>query len=115
MIHRRHDDPSPFFRPITQVLETYNVTLRKVCFRWFIPQQPEHVMEERVLAGLRRRNRLIRRGIGQLEPRSYHVVPTSLLPRMLGMVSPLPTILYRFLRKGNLNTLCGLVQHEGFD
>jgi hypothetical protein len=113
VIKRKDEDPSPFFRPLAHVLETYNVTLRKVGLRWFIPQKAEHVMEERVLTGLRRRNRLIRQAIDQLEPRSYHVVPATLLPRMLGMASPLPTVLYRFLRKGDLNTLCDLLRPRG--
>jgi hypothetical protein len=55
-----------------EVLETNNVALRKVSFRWGvnIPFPPEHALEYQVLTRLRRRNRLIRQAIEQLEPRS---------------------------------------------
>jgi hypothetical protein len=109
---KRNDDPAPCFRPIAHVLETYNVTLRKVTLRWGfpIPIRAEHALEAGVLAQLRRRNRRIRRAVEQLEPRSYHVAPASLWPHALGLVSPIPTLVYRFLRIGNVNTLCGLLQ-----
>jgi hypothetical protein len=58
---------------------------------------------------LRRRNRRIRRAIELLEPRSYHVASARLWPHALGMVSPLPTLANRFVRKGALNTLCDLL------
>jgi hypothetical protein len=109
---KRGFEPTPFFRPIVEVLETYNITLRKVEFHWFNEQDARSTFEKHILALLRRRNRWIRRAMEQLEPRSYHLAPPSLWPLALRMVSPLPTLVFRFLRKGDLNTLCGLVQQE---
>jgi hypothetical protein len=58
------------------------------------------------------RNRRIRRALEQLQ--GYHVAPTnSLWPRVLGVFSPLPTLLYRFLRKGEVNLLGSLLQRDG--
>jgi hypothetical protein len=107
------DGHSPLFRPIAEVLETYNFTLRKVTIRLGIPipRQAEHELEDRVLTELRRRNRLFRRAIEQhLEPRGYHVSPASLWPRALGTVSVLPTLVYRLLRNGDLNALSDHLQ-----
>jgi hypothetical protein len=51
------------------------------------------------------RNRRIQKALEYLHPRRYHVAPTSLWPTALGMVSSLPTLLFRFLRQGDLNAL----------
>jgi hypothetical protein len=61
---------------------------------------------ERV-AALLRRNRRIRRALDQLQ--GYHVSPTVLLPALLEMVSGLPTLLYRFMRLGDVNCVVDLL------
>jgi hypothetical protein len=56
-------------------------------------------------------NRRIQRACAQLEPWNYHVHPANLGLLVLGMVSALPTLVHRIVRRGNnVNTLCDLVQ-----
>lgn len=102
------------FLPIAQTLETYNFTLQNVM--WFGadygPDMPRRHPDHDFLVSIMDRNRRIRRALEQLQ--GYHVAPTnSLWPRVLGVVSPLPTLLYRFLRKGDVILLCSLLQRDG--
>jgi hypothetical protein len=89
------------FRYIEETLETYNFTLRKVLWLFSLPNSAKERIERRILMCLLRRNRRIRRALRQLEPRGFHLDTASLWPHALGMVSPLPTLVYRFLRRGN--------------
>jgi hypothetical protein len=100
------------FRPIMETLETFNFTLRTVTWYWEDPQQDvlRH-SDHNFLVNVMARNSRIHRALEQLP--GYHVAPTVLWPRVLGMVSPLPTLLYRFLRKGGVNALCTLLEQDG--
>ena len=102
------------FLPIAQTLETYNFTLQNVM--WFGadygPDMPRRHPDHDFLVSVMDRNRRIRRALEQLQ--GYHVAPTnSLWPRVLGVFSPLPTLLFGFLRKGEVNLLGSLLQRDG--
>jgi hypothetical protein len=100
----------PTFRLIKEALETYNYTLRDVtwCFR------TERSDEVRTLARLLHRNRRIRRAVGRLGPRRYHVPEARrLLPLALGILSGIPALVYRLLRQGNVGDLCDILLPKG--
>jgi hypothetical protein len=80
---------------------TYNVTLEIV----EVGSARYGSAVARTIDGLLRRNGRIRRALEHLKPREYHVAPASLWPSTLEMVSRLPTLMYRFLRRGDLNAL----------
>jgi hypothetical protein len=65
------------------------------------------VTDERVVACLRRNER-IHQALQQLRG-AYHVSPFVLLPLALDLVSSLPTLLYRFVRFGDIHALCVLL------
>jgi hypothetical protein len=94
-------------RPWVEVLESHNYTLRVLRERnrnW--EARARRLRDGRVFACLRRNER-IRQALHDL--REYHVSPAVLLPRVLEMVSGLPTLLYRFVRLGDVNTLGDLL------
>jgi hypothetical protein len=116
LLHEATREPSGrilphLFRPIEDALESFNYSLRDVDVRHWLPDSPPRSArgQRATIQGFVRRNRRIQRALEQLAPRSYHVSPTSLLPSVLEMVRPLPTLLYRFLRKGDVNRLCDLL------
>jgi hypothetical protein len=104
------------FLPIAQTLETNNFTLQNVTVcglgqtmdricRGGIPTTTFLSASWTGTAGSAARSSSCR---------GYHVAPTnSLWPRVLGVFSPLPTLLYRFLRKGEVNLLGSLLQRDG--
>jgi hypothetical protein len=59
------------------------------------------------VVALLRRNERIRRAHDDLQ--DYHVSPSVLWPSVLGRVSGLPTLLYQFLRQGDVNALADLL------
>ena len=110
---RRMENDSAFyrperFRPLEEVLETYNVTLRTVVVEGSIPRWDEQEYVDNLL----RRNARIHQAIEQLKPQDYHVTSTVLVPNVFEMVSGIPTLLYRFLRNGNVNAFCELLQAD---
>jgi hypothetical protein len=69
-------------------------------------------MNDMRVVALLARNARIRRGLRQL--RGYHVAPVALVPAVLELVSDLPTLVYRFVRLGDINALCDhLVARQG--
>jgi hypothetical protein len=99
------DDRFRLFRPIEKVLETHNFTLTQVEVGAGWDGQ-ENVVS------LLRRNRRIQRALEQLEPVSYRLEPTILWPRAFEKVSALPTLLYRFLRRGDVSALSDLLLRD---
>jgi hypothetical protein len=95
--------------PWVEALQAHNYTLLVLSENAEYGHRPNNrdgMGNERVVA-LLRRNRRIRQALDQLQ--GYHVSPTILLPALLEMVSGLPTLLYRFVRLGNVNSLCELL------
>jgi hypothetical protein len=93
------EEGAELFRPLASVLETYNFTLTTV-------ELGMALAETAVVATIREllhRNRPIQAALEQLAPRNYHVAPTCLWPTALGRVSRFPTLLYRILRRGDVN------------
>jgi hypothetical protein len=79
------------FRPIEEALETYNFTLTEVFVGRYWHGQDN-------VAKLLLRNR-------RLQLVLEHLEPAGLRPRLFGMVSAIPTLLYRSLRRGNVDVL----------
>jgi hypothetical protein len=96
----REGDPE-LFRPLAHVLDTYNFTLERVS----VGPAYAGSAAVRTIDDLLRRNGRIRTALDHWQPRDYHVSPASLWPVALAMVRRLPTLLYRFVRKGDLNLL----------
>jgi hypothetical protein len=95
--------------PWVEALQAHNHTLLVLSENAEYGHRPNNrdgMGNERV-AALLRRNRRIRQALDRLQ--GYHVSPTILLPALLEMVSDLPTLLYRFMRLGDVNALCGLL------
>jgi hypothetical protein len=122
--HVEKRDPSRKIRPdlllpIEDALESFNYSLLDVSVQQLIIDRPGDpffiVSREDEVGRLVRRNRRIQRALEQLEPKSYHVSPISLWPSVLEVVSPLPTLVYRFLRKGDVNKLCDLLRSDQND
>lgn len=108
-------DQLHLFRPLLDAMETYNFTLVQVGVSTDPFFLDAAALFERLrvrLAFYTRRNGRIRRALQQLGPRNYHVGPPSLWPLVLETMSSLPTLLYRIVRKGNVSTLCDLVQPD---
>jgi hypothetical protein len=98
------------FDPIADALETNNFTLLRFVHIGYSVNTLSHAVpggDEGRIGKCLRRNRRICRALRQL--RNYHVPSTCLWPTAFEMASPLPTLLYRFLRKGNVQALCGVV------
>lgn len=106
---------SQSFRYIEEALRTYNYTLREVSWLFTLPWSVKERQERNILTHLVRRNGRIRCAIKTLEPVNYNVGGPAggVWPHALGLVSPIPTLVYRFLRRGNVDALCGIVLPEG--
>jgi hypothetical protein len=95
-------------RPWIETLTTHNASLRHLAER--NDRDPllfdTGITDERVAALLRRNGR-IQQGLDRLQ--DYHVSPPVLVPRVLGLVSTLPALLYQFLRRGDVNVLVDLL------
>jgi hypothetical protein len=119
--HETLRDPSGdlrpnLFRPIENALESLNYSLVDVSVQQWgivIPDNlPIHVWRAAKVDRLVRRNRRIQRALEELEPKCYHVSPTALWPSVLEVVSPVPTLVYRILRKGDVNKLCDFLRRD---
>jgi hypothetical protein len=88
-------------RPWVDLLESYNFTLVRLTEQYGEGIVTIPGTSSRPVGGavpLLRRNQQIRRALQQLP--HYRVTPPALVPAVLDMVSTLPTLLYRFLRRG---------------
>jgi hypothetical protein len=94
-------------RPWVEMLASHNFTLRSLreqsCGRYGV-RRPH--MGDRIPCYLNRNER-IQQALGGLP--GYHVASAVLWPHVLGMVSGLPALLYRFVRLGDLNALVDLL------
>jgi hypothetical protein len=99
---------------LEELVSTHNSTLRSldVHLRGFFPTHiPQtHYVRRQAIQGHLRRNGRIRHALEELRGRYHAQATASLWPLVLEMVSPLPTLLFRFLRRGDLNALSELAQ-----
>jgi hypothetical protein len=104
------DGHTELVRSLEESLRTYNFTLTSVGATCMPdPQRPGFLtagIGDRI-PGYLRRNQRIHQGLAQLG--GYRVSPAVCWPLVLEMVSGLPTLLYRFVRHGDLNALCDLL------
>jgi hypothetical protein len=95
-------------RHVLEMLDTYNFTLRDAVVGHSL-EVARFDMEpfERSM----RRNRWIRTAVRRLEPLEYHVSPTGLWPLVFEAkaMGTFPTLLYRLLRRGDVDALCDAV------
>jgi hypothetical protein len=102
-------DPDPTFWPLAKMLDTYNFTLVWVS----LARGRAGSDMVRTISDLLRRNRRIRTTILEhLPSRGYCMAPAGLWPTALGRISSFPTLLYRFLRAGSVDSVNDrLVRH----
>jgi hypothetical protein len=86
------------FRPLADALSNFNCTLR------FVDLNDLHPRSE-VVGTMLSRNQCVRTAVEHLHQRDYRVSPTALVPNALGLVRRFPTLLYRLLRRSDLNEL----------
>jgi hypothetical protein len=104
LLHRTADpasDNPERFWPIANVLDTYNVTLENVELAYSVAGSAVVATINELL----RRNRRIRTVLEHFQlSRNYNLAPAGLWPTALGRVSRLPTLLYRLLRNGSVDS-----------
>ena len=101
---------------LEETLRTYNFNLTRVRATCMPNPRRPGFLTRGVgdhIPGYLWRNQRIHQGLAQLA--GYHMSPTVRWPLVLEMVSGLPTLLYRFVRRGDINTLCDLqmARHGG--
>jgi hypothetical protein len=108
-------DPD-LFRPIEEVLETYNVTLESVVVLESDADRPTAAQAR--MDDLLRRNRHVEHALTMWQQRPGSGNPgerslSLLAPQLLALAGRLPTLLYhRLLRRGDASELCQLVVHR---
>jgi hypothetical protein len=102
------DRPDHLFRPIEDVLDTYNFALAAVTVAPPIDGPPSAQCR---IDGLVRRNQRIKRALWmwQRPSSSRAASPAGLWPQLLAPAGILPTLLYRLVRHGDANELCQLL------
>jgi hypothetical protein len=95
---------------VEELLRTFNCTLRTL----YVDSLTRPALADRI-RHLLRRNHGVRNARGHLEKRNYAVGPVAAWPRALEAVGRFPTLVYRFVRRGNLPVLSAhlLVATEG--
>jgi hypothetical protein len=95
---------------VLRLLGTYNMTLRFACV-YRDSGDDEDPTELETFQSSFVRNRWIRTAVRRLEPRYYRVSPTGLWPLVYEAkaVGTFPTLLYRLLRRGDVDALCEAV------
>jgi hypothetical protein len=77
----------------------HNFTLRGLVF-------DKHDMLQDRIDDLLKRNAIVRKTNRRLARRQYRVARRSVWPEVLGRVSRMPSLVYRFLRRGNVDAFC---------
>jgi hypothetical protein len=114
LLSRTADPASDYperFWPIASVLDTYNVTLENVELAYSVAGSAVVA----TINDLLRRNRGIRTALEHIQlSRGYNLAPAGLWPAALGRVRHFPTLLYRLVRKGSVDSPSDrLVGHFG--
>jgi hypothetical protein len=108
------EDASPSSLPfelVKELVTTYNITLRWLLISPGLPPTP-HPLHESIL-DLLRRNEHLRTAKAKLQMQHYRVAP-DLLPEAMERFGRVPTLLYRLVRRGNLESLAEQIRmmHE---
>jgi hypothetical protein len=92
---------------VEELLTTYNFTLQRFAMRRVYDDMNEgmYIPAQGWINALLKRNDSVREANAQLQARQYHIGQRSIWPEAMGRVSRMPTLLYRFLRKGNADAL----------
>jgi hypothetical protein len=90
--------------PWIDMLTTHNFTLRTLQEGSNVGPWSDRDLRSAEIDACLRRNKRIGKVLQQLRG-TYHVSPPALLPLVLEMVKTLPTLLYRFVRRGDINAL----------
>jgi hypothetical protein len=94
-------------RPRIELLQSHNFTLRTVREQFHTRNGLRAAPMGDLLPRYLSRNGRIRKALDDL--RGYHVSTAAPRPRVLEMVSGIPTLLYRFVRWGDINAWVDLV------
>jgi hypothetical protein len=94
-------------RPWIELLESHNFTLRTVREQFHIRNGLRAAPMGDLLPRHLSRNGRIRKALDDLQ--GYHVPSAALRPRVLEMVSGIPPLLYRFVRRGDINAWVDLL------
>jgi hypothetical protein len=96
-------------RPWIDMLERHNCTLLSLTEESILGPWGDGPMRSPRVAALLQRNDRIRQALEQLP--EYRVAPMARVPHVLELVNTLPTLLYRFLRRGDVNALVDHLHH----
>lgn len=100
LIAPKGDAASNLKHQLEETVGAYNYTLRSLHLGWD------------AFSRWMRRNRWIRTAVRRLEPRDYRVTPMELWPHAFGTMSAFPTLLYRLLRRGDVDALSDTVMRH---
>jgi hypothetical protein len=97
---------------LEDTLRKYNYTLSLVDLL-----EPWNGVDTSEIAGYLLRNARIQRILGRLPPLFHPSLPVRVWPVVLEMASGIPPLLYKLLRRGDINALCEVVQgrNDGSD
>jgi hypothetical protein len=102
------DGEFPDAHLVHDLLRTYNFTLPTLCLDTtrlgpdMVASRPPAYQDRVPIGSLLRRNQRVRGVVDELEAADYRLPPRPLWPLALQEISTFPTLLYRFVRKGNL-------------
>lgn len=108
-LHLMLDPSSPksnLFVLLHNLLAMHNFTLREVRF----PTSLHPTRHQERIDELLKRNERIRRANNKLEARQYRVKIRSIWPLVMERISPMPELLYRFFRRGNVGAFADHLQ-----
>jgi hypothetical protein len=95
------------FELLEELLSTYNFTITRIG-----RGVPKFYKRRRIIEAILLRNERVRKVNDQLQIRSYHVQERNVWPRVLRDVGTFPTLVYRFLRTGNVVGLSDQVRSK---
>jgi hypothetical protein len=93
------------FELLEELLSTYNFTITRIG-----RGVPKYYKRRRIIEAILLQNERVRKVNDQLQVRNYHVQERNVWPRVLRDVGTFPTLVYRFMRKGNLVALSDQVR-----
>jgi hypothetical protein len=93
------------FELLEELLSTYNFTITRIG-----RGVPKYYKRRRIIEAILLRNERVRKMNDQLRIRNYHVQERNVWPRVLRDTGTFPTLVYRFLRAGNVVGLADQVR-----
>jgi hypothetical protein len=95
------------FELLEELLSTYNFTIARIG-----RGVPKYYKRRRIIEAILLRNERVRKVNDQLQVQNYHVQERNVWPRVLRDIGTFPTLVYRFLRAGNVVGLADQVRSK---